>query len=87
MDVDDQVIDHDTSVSRHADRIDEERRMSQKFGSLLDGAEDVERRKQVANVAFRRMWTVWLRLAKMSKNKKQRLALCFKLRYGRVDLV
>ena len=37
------------SVCRHADRVDEEWRMTRKLGSLLGEAEDVARRKQLAN--------------------------------------
>ena len=50
-----------TSISRHVDRIEEEWRMTSKLGSLLGAAEDVARRKQLANVAFRKLWTVWFR--------------------------
>ena len=50
-----------TSVSQHADHIEEEWRMTCKLGSLLGEAEDVTRRKQLANVTFRKLWTVWLR--------------------------
>ena len=32
--------------------------MTRKLGSLLGEAEDVARRKQLANVALRKLWTV-----------------------------
>ena len=55
-----------TSISRHVDRIEEEWRMTRKLGSLLGEAEDVARRKQLANVAFRKLSTVWFRRAHIS---------------------
>ena len=50
-----------TIVSRHTDRIEEEWRMTRKLGSFLCEAEDVARRKKLANFVFRKLWTVWLR--------------------------
>ena len=58
-----------TSISRHADRIEEEWRMTRKLGSLLGEAEDVARRKQLANVAFRKLMTVWFRRAHISLHR------------------
>ena len=55
-----------SSVCRHADRVDEEWRMTRKLGSLLGEAEDVARRKQLANVAFRKLSTVWFRRSRIS---------------------
>ena len=46
---------------RQADRIDEECWMTRKFRSLLGDAGYVAHRKQPANAAFRKLWTVWLR--------------------------
>ena len=62
-----------TTISRHVDRIEEVWRMTRKLGSLLGEAEDVARRKQLANVAFRKLWTVWFRRAHIS------LQLCLRL--------
>ena len=66
-----------TSISRHEDRIEEEWRMTRKLGSLLGEAEDVARRKQLANVAFRKLWTVWFRRAHISLQLRLRLYASF----------
>ena len=66
-----------TSISRHVDRIEEEWRMTRKLGSLLGEAEDVARRKQHANVAFRKLWTVWFRRAHISLQLRLRLYASF----------
>ena len=55
-----------SSVFQHADRVDEEWRMTRKLGSLLREAEDVPRRKQLANVAFRKLSTVWFSQSRIS---------------------
>ena len=62
-----------SSVCRHADRVDEEWRMTRKLGSLLEEAEDVARRKQLANVAFRKLSTVWFRRSRISLPLRLRL--------------
>ena len=62
-----------SSVCRHADRVDEEWRMTCKLGSLLGEAEDVARRKQLANVAFRKLSTVWFRRSRISLPVRLRL--------------
>ena len=54
-------------------RVDEEWRMPRKLGSLLGEAEDVARRKQLANVAFRKLSTVWFRRSRISPPLRQRL--------------
>ena len=59
-----------SSVCRHADRVDEEWR---KLGSLLGEAEDVARRKQLVNVAFRKLSTVWFRRSRISLPLRLRL--------------
>ena len=66
-----------TSISRHADRIEEEWDMTRKLGSLLGEAEDVARRKQLANVAFRKLSTVWFRRAHISLQLRLRLYASF----------
>ena len=62
-----------SSVCRHADRVDEEWRMTRKLGSLLGEAEDVARRKQLANVAFRKLSTVRFRRSRISLPLRLRL--------------
>ena len=66
-----------TSISRHVDRIEEEWRMTRKLGSLLGEAEDVARRRQLANVAFRKLSTVWFRRAHLSLQLRLRLYASF----------
>ena len=62
-----------SSVCRHADRVDKEWRMTRKLGSLLGEAGDVARRKQLANVAFRKLSTVWFRRSRISLPLRLRL--------------
>ena len=47
--------------------------MTRKLGSLLGEAEDVARRKQLANVAFRKLSTVWFRRSRISLPLRLRL--------------
>ena len=65
-----------SSVCRHADRVDEEWCMTRKLGSLLGEAEDVARRKQLANVTFRKLSTVWFRQSRISLPLRLRLYEC-----------
>ena len=51
--------------------------MTRKLGSLLWEAEDVARRKQLANVAFRKLSTVWFRRAHISLQLRLRLYASF----------
>ena len=51
--------------------------MTRKLGSLLGEAEDVARRKQLANVAFRKLMTVWFRRAHISLHLRLRLYASF----------
>ena len=62
---------------RHVDRIEEDWRMTRKLGSLLGEAEDIARRKQLANVAFRKLSTVWFRRAHISLQLRLRLYASF----------
>ena len=62
-----------SSICRHAGRVDEDWRMARKLGSLLGEAEDVARRKQLANVAFRKLSTVWFRRSRISLPLRLRL--------------
>ena len=66
-----------SSVCRHADRVDEEWHMTRKIGSLLGEAEDVARRKQLANVAFRKLSNVWFRRSRISLPLRLRLCDSF----------
>ena len=62
-----------SSFCRHADRVDEEWSFTRKLGSLLGEAEGVSRRKQLANVAFRKLSTVWFRRSRISLPLRLRL--------------
>ena len=66
-----------TCISRHVDRIEEEWHMTRKLGSLLGEPEYVARRKQLANVAFRKLWTVLFRRAHISLQLRLRLYASF----------
>ena len=61
------------SVCRHVDRVDEELRVKPKLGSLIGEAKDVARRTQLANVAFRKLSTVWFRRSRISLPLRLRL--------------
>ena len=65
------------SVFRHADRIDEEWKMTLKLVSLPSNAEDIACRKQFTHVAFRKLWTVWLRRPKISLQLRPRCYASF----------
>ena len=47
--------------------------MTRKLGSQIGEAEDVARRKQLANVAFRKLSTVWFRRSRISLPLRLRL--------------
>lgn len=66
-----------TSLRREIDRSAEVWRTTKKLGSLLGDAEDVTRRKQLASVAFHRMWTLWLRKQQVSESLRIRLYNAF----------
>ena len=48
-----------------------------KLGSLLGDVEDVTRRKQLAAVAFHRLWSVWVRKRNISDGLRLRLYNAF----------
>ena len=50
-----------TNIHRRNTRDVEQWRKTRKLGSLLGDVEDVTRRKQLAAVAFQRMWSLWVR--------------------------
>ena len=56
-----------TQIARSSDRIMEEWRNTEKLGSLIGDSEDVSRRKQLATVAFRYMWSLWKRRDQVSR--------------------
>ena len=66
-----------TSLRRETTRMTEVWRTTKKLGSLLGDAEDVARRKQLALVAFRRMWTIWLRRQQINEALRLRLYNAF----------
>ena len=68
-----------TSVSRQVDRAHEPWRATRKLGSLLEDAEDVARRMQLANVSFHKLLTVWFRGAQISLHLRLRLYSAFVL--------
>ena len=66
-----------TSIRRETDRVAEVWRATKKLGSLLWDAEVVARRTQLALLAFRRMWTLWLRRQHVSEALQLRLYKAF----------
>lgn len=51
----------------------EDWKSTKKLGSLLDSAKDIERRKNLATAAFRKMYTIWIRRMKISEERLIRL--------------
>ena len=68
-----------TTVNRQVNREGEEWRMPKKLGSLLGDGEDVAHRKQLANVAFHKMKTLWLRRHHVSEVLRLRIYNAFVL--------
>ena len=66
-----------TSMRRETDRVAEVWRVTKKLGSVLGDAEDMARRKQLALLAFRRMWTLWLRWRHVGEAQRLRLYNAF----------
>ena len=56
-----------TNIHKRNTRDVEQWRKTRKLGSLLGDAEDVTRRKQLAVVAFQRMWSLWVRKRHISE--------------------
>ena len=56
-----------TNIHRRNTRDVEQWRKTRKLGSLLGDAEDVTRRKQLAAVAFQRLWSLWVRKCHISE--------------------
>ena len=54
-------------------RTSESWKETKKLGSLLDTASDIERRKSLATIAFRKMYTIWVRRKKISEERLIRL--------------
>ncbi|XP_065186192.1 uncharacterized protein LOC135817021 [Sycon ciliatum] len=66
-----------TELGRSVDRIDERWRTSRKLGSLLGDIEDVTRRRQLAEAAFRSMWSLWKRRGLIREPLRMRLYCAF----------
>ncbi|GFS07152.1 endonuclease-reverse transcriptase [Elysia marginata] len=58
-----------TNISRTS----EDWKDTKKLGSLLDTTSDIERRKNLATIAFRKMYTIWIRRNKISEERLLRL--------------
>ena len=66
-----------TNIHRKNTRDVEQWRKTRTLGSLLGDAEDVTRRKQLAAVAFQRMWSLWVRKRHISEELRLRLYNAF----------
>ena len=66
-----------TELGRSVDRIDERWRTSRKLGSLLGNIEDVTCRRQLAEAAFRSMWSLWKRRGLIREPLRMRLYCAF----------
>ena len=66
-----------TNIHRGNTHDVEQWRKTRKLGSLLGDAEDVTRRKQLAAVAFQRMWSLWVRKRYISEGLRLRLYNAF----------
>ena len=66
-----------TNIHRRNTRDVEQWRKTRKLGSLLGDVEDVTRRKQIATVAFQRMWPLWVRKRNISEVLRLRLYNAF----------
>ena len=58
-----------TTISRTTEEWED----TKKLGSLLDSSKDIDRRKNLATVAFRKMHTIWIRREKISEDRLLRL--------------
>ena len=54
-------------------RTSENWKETKKLGSLLDTDKDIERRKSLATIAFRKMYTIWVRRKKIAEERLIRL--------------
>ena len=61
------------NIQRRNTRGVEQWRKTRKLGSLLGDVEDVTRRKQLAAVAFQRLWSLWVRKRNISEGLHLRL--------------
>ena len=66
-----------TNIHRRNTRDVEQWRRTRKLGSLLGDVEDVTRRKQLAAVAFQRLWSLWVRKRNISEGLRLRLYSAF----------
>ena len=66
-----------TNIHRRNTRDVEQWRKTRKLGSLMGDAEDVTRRKQLAAVAFQRLWSLWVRKRHICEGLRLRLYNAF----------
>ena len=66
-----------TNIHRRNTRDVEQWRKTRKFGSLLRDVEDMTRRKQLAAVAFQRLWSLWVGKRNISEGLRLRLYNAF----------
>ena len=64
--IDESKMEH-TSIHRKNTLDVDKWRKTRKLGSLLGDVEDVTRRKQLAAVAFQRLWPLWIRKRNISE--------------------
>ena len=76
-----------TNIHRRNTRDVEQWRKTRKLGSLLGDAEYVTRRKQLAAVAFQRMWSLWVRKRHISEGLRLRLYNAFLVPVSRFECV
>ena len=62
-----------TNLVRKNNVIEEEWRTTKKVGSLLGDKEDIARRKTLSNVAFNKLYTIWIRKDKLKLSTRLRL--------------
>ena len=74
--IDESKTEH-TNIHRRNIRYVEQWRKTRKLGSLLGDVEDITRRKQLAAVAFQRLWSLWVRKRKISEGLRLRLYNAF----------
>eukprot|EP00794_Sanderia_malayensis_P001765 gene1765-1967_t len=62
-----------TTINRKKAKNDEEWRKVKKVGSLLGDEEDIDRRKQIANVSMNKINSIYLRKDKVKLKKKMKI--------------
>lgn len=66
-------------INRYSRAAEELWRSTKKLGSLLGDREDLSRRKQLAPMALRKLWTIWLRPHYTTDRTRIRLYNCYVL--------